>query len=173
MRKLLISLIVLALPLALAACGSGGSSTASQSTSGSTSTESAGAGSSGPATVAVADSKLGKILVDAKGMTLYLFEKDSNGKSACNAGCAGLWPALTVKGKPAAGQGVDASLLGTTTRDDGSTQVTYAGHPLYRYAKDQTAGDVNGEEVGNVWYAVGPDGKKIEQDDSSGGGYGY
>jgi predicted lipoprotein with Yx(FWY)xxD motif len=112
-----------------------------------------------PATVETADSALGTILVDDAGLTLYLFMNDTDGTSTCYDDCEANWPPLTVDGEPTAGEGADASLLGTTERDDGSTQVTYAGQPLYRFAGDQAAGDVNGQGVGDVWFAVTPEGE--------------
>jgi predicted lipoprotein with Yx(FWY)xxD motif/plastocyanin len=118
--------------------------------------------SNASATVMVADSKLGKILVDDKGMTLYMFKKDANGESACYDACATNWPPLLSKEKPQVGAGADGSLLGTVARKDGNMQVTYNKMPLYYFAKDKAPGDTNGQEVGDVWYVVGPDGKVIE-----------
>lgn len=104
------------------------------------------------------DVSIGKILVDGKDMTLYLFEKDKGGKSACTGACAALWPPLlTDEGKVTAGEGVNASWLSTTDRDDGSKQVTYHGWPLYYYAKDTKAGDMTGQALnsfGGMWYVV-------------------
>jgi predicted lipoprotein with Yx(FWY)xxD motif len=97
------------------------------------------------ATVSLRKTKLGMILVNSKGRTLYLFMKDRSGKSACSASCATYWPPLHSKGKPTAGSGVKASLVGTTKRSDGSMQVTYNKHPLYTYALDKRAGQTNGE----------------------------
>ena len=85
---------------------------------------------------------LGSFLVDDKGMTLYLYTKDTPNTSNCYDKCATAWPPLLTTGTPVAGDGVDASMFGTTTRKDGSTQVTYNGWPLYYYAKDKAAGDV-------------------------------
>jgi predicted lipoprotein with Yx(FWY)xxD motif len=121
----------------------------------------------GPATIDAADTKLGKVLVGLEGRTLYLFSKDDKtGKSMCTGACATAWPPVLTLGKPVAGAGVKADLLGTIKRDDGMTQVTYNKHPLYYYAKDQKAGDVNGHGVkdfGGEWYAVTPEGKKAKQ----------
>ena len=108
--------------------------------------------------------KLGRFLVDQSGRTLYLFEKDKNGKSACYGQCAAGWPPLV--GTPSPGSGVTASKLATTKRRDGKTQVTYNGHPLYRYAGDSSAGQTNGEgskAFGASWYVVAPSGKKIDK----------
>lgn len=90
-------------------------------------------------------------------MTLYLFEKDTTSQSQCTGQCAGAWPPLLTTGAPSAGNGVMASLLGTTTRSDGKTQVTYKGHPLYGFIADKKPGDVNGEgknAFGAAWYVV-------------------
>src|SRR6476469_10521178 len=92
--------------------------------------------SSSSATIKRRSTSLGKIVVDSKGHTLYLFEKDHHGKSACSGACAQNWPPLTVKGKPKAGTGLKASRLGTTKRTNGKTQVTYGGHPLYTFVVD-------------------------------------
>lgn len=114
------------------------------------------------ATVAVEDSDLGQIVVDADGKTLYVFLADEGSDSTCYDDCEAAWPPLTVDGDPAAGEGIDASLLGTTEREDGSTQVTLDGHPLYYFASDETADDTNGQGVGDVWFVVSPDGEAIQ-----------
>lgn len=119
----------------------------------------------GPATVAVRSSKLGQILVDGQGRTLYLFEADTSDKSTCNDACARAWPPLTTSGEPKAGEGVTADLLGTTTRDDGSAEVTYNGHPLYYFDGDEKPGDTTGQDLdqfGAEWYVLNADGNKIE-----------
>jgi predicted lipoprotein with Yx(FWY)xxD motif len=105
---------------------------------------------------------LGSVLVDDKGMTLYLFTKDTPNTSVCYDKCATAWPPLLTGDKPSAGEGVDASLLGTTTRKDGSTQVTYNGWPLYYYEKDKAPGDVTGQDVGGVWFVLSAAGDKVE-----------
>ena len=111
---------------------------------------------------------LGKILVNGSSQTLYLFEKDKNGKSACSGACATNWPPLLTKGKPKASGGVKSSLLGTTKRSDGTTQVTYNKHPLYRFKGDANkVGATKGEGLdafGAEWYVVGTNGKKIEKE---------
>ncbi|MEV6396070.1 SCO0930 family lipoprotein [Streptomyces sp. NPDC051907] len=112
--------------------------------------------------LAVWDSKeLGKVLTDSAGMTLYRFEKDtpSPPKSNCEGDCAKAWPVVAAGGASAA-PGVDPSLLGEVTRADGSKQLTIAGWPMYRYAKDAKPGDAKGQGVGGTWYAAAPDGKK-------------
>ena len=102
---------------------------------------------------------LGDFLVDGSGMTLYMFTKDTKGVSNCTGNCLKNWPALTAAGgKVDAGSGVDASNLGTITRDDGTQQVTYDGMPLYTYIKDTKAGDTNGQGVGGFWFVVNPNG---------------
>jgi predicted lipoprotein with Yx(FWY)xxD motif len=117
-----------------------------------------------PAKIALSRSKLGSILVDGQGRTLYLFEKDKRGKSACASTCATYWPPLLAHGKPTAGEGLKGTLLGTTHRSDGTTQVTYRGHPLYRFAQDTRAGQTKGQdspEFGASWYVLSATGKKI------------
>jgi predicted lipoprotein with Yx(FWY)xxD motif len=134
--------------------------------------------------VSVASSGLGRILVDGRGRTLYLFEKDKHGMSACAGQCAAFWPPLIASGKPLATAGAKASLLGTTKRADGRLQVTYNHRPLYRFVKDTKTGQTNGEEVnafGAEWFALSPAGAKIEKNDAksgggagpTAGGYGY
>src|SRR5437660_5988074 len=149
----------------LAGCGSSSktSSTAAGSSTSSTST----APSSAMTTVEVAKTSLGDVLTDAHGKTLYMLMKDANGKSTCNAGCASIWPALTVDGKPTAGRGVKETALGTITRDDGKTQVTYYGHPLYDYSGDSKAGDVKGQGIAGVWFAVTAEGTPAGSSSSS------
>jgi predicted lipoprotein with Yx(FWY)xxD motif len=118
--------------------------------------------SAAAATVKVATVPLGKVLVDAKGFTLYRFDNDTvAGKSTCTGGCASAWPAATVTGTPVAGTGIDATKLTTLTRADGKTQLQIAGHPLYRFVGDAKPGDTKGEGVINKWYAAGPDGNKV------------
>jgi predicted lipoprotein with Yx(FWY)xxD motif len=124
-----------------------------------------GAAKRGAATVSLRRTKLGRVLVDGSGRTLYLFMKDKNDKSACAGACAKFWPPLLTKGKPKAGKGVEARLLGTTVRKSG-TQVTYARHPLYMYAGDKKAGQTNGEgstAFGAPWYVLGANGRKIDK----------
>jgi predicted lipoprotein with Yx(FWY)xxD motif/plastocyanin len=120
-------------------------------------------GATGPAEVAVGvNDELGQFLVDAEGMTLYLFLRDTPGVTNCYDNCAVAWPPLYTMGPATAGEGVDAGLLGTTTRTDGTTQVTYNGWPLYYYAKDMQPGDVTGQDVGDVWYVISPAGEMVE-----------
>ena len=122
------------------------------------------------AKVAVASTGLGKILVDARGHTLYLFEKDKTAKSTCSGQCATFWPPLITSGKPIAAAGVKASLLGTTRRADGRLQVTYNHHPLYGFYKDTRKGQTKGQGLdffGGEWYAISPAGKTVEKEASS------
>ena len=117
------------------------------------------------ATVAISGSELGRVLVDGRGRTLYLFQRDRHGKSACTGPCATAWPPLIVSGKPLASAGARASLLGTTKRADGRLQVTYNHHPLYTFVKDTAKGQTNGENLdafGAEWYAVSSAGAKVE-----------
>lgn len=116
----------------------------------------------GDAAVEVASSDLGDILVDAEGKTLYLFLNDTDGESTCYDDCEANWPPLVAEGDPVAGDGADASKLGTTERTDGTMQVTYDGRPLYSFAADEAAGDLNGQGIGEVWFVVAPDGSAIE-----------
>ena len=120
----------------------------------------------GTGTIAVESSDLGDILVDGEGMTLYVFDNDTDENSTCYDDCEANWPPLT--GEVGAGDGVDESLLGTSEREDGTTQVTYGGKPLYYFAGDQAAGDTNGQAVGDVWWVVGADGEAITS--AAGGG---
>jgi predicted lipoprotein with Yx(FWY)xxD motif len=113
------------------------------------------------------DPKLGKILVDEKGMTLYMFKKDAPDQSNCTGNCLKSWPPFLSQAAVKAGDGVDSSLLGTASMPDGTMIVTYNKMPLYYFAKDTKAGDVNGQGVNNVWYVVGPDGKPVETSASS------
>ena len=102
----------------------------------------------------------GTVLVDARGYTLYLLTPEKGGKIKCVDQCLEFWPPLTTTGgrTPVGGGGIDASLLGTVDRPDGGTQVTYHDYPLYRFAGDKAPGQVNGQGVEKVWFAVTPDG---------------
>ena len=153
--------------LAVAACGGGGAATASPPKT------STGAS----ATLGVASSSLGSMLVNSTGRTLYLFKADVGAKSACTGACATAWPPLLATGKPTAGTGLTASKLATITRSDGTQQVTYNGHPVYLFIKDKKPGQTTGQGVtafGAAWYALTPAGNQIStQPTTSGGGYGY
>jgi predicted lipoprotein with Yx(FWY)xxD motif len=111
----------------------------------------------------VNDAKLGKILVDGKGMTLYIYTKDGPDQSNCTGDCLTKWPPLITQGNPTLGDGVDSSLIGTATLADGSKIVTYNKMPLYYWYKDTKAGDATGQGVGSVWFVVSPDGQPVGQ----------
>ncbi len=159
MKKMI---VVLSLAMLAAACG--GDERAAPEASPSPEAPSPEATTPAPeagATVEVAESELGTILVDAEGQTLYVFLNDSGGESSCYGECAANWPALETEGEPQSGADVDASLLGTTEHEDGSVQVTYNEWPLYHFAADEAPRDTNGQAVGEVWYVVSPDGEPI------------
>jgi predicted lipoprotein with Yx(FWY)xxD motif len=149
--------------LAIAACGGGGGATAAPpKTSGGAS-----------ATVGVANSSLGSILVDSSGRTLYLFKADVGTKSECVGACESAWPPLLATGTPTGGAGLTASELGTTTRSGGKRQVTYNGHPLYMFINDTKPGQTNGQGVtafGAAWFALTPSGNQASAPASSSGG---
>jgi predicted lipoprotein with Yx(FWY)xxD motif len=173
------ALAVLAAVLLAAGCG--GSANASGSTSAGTSSGSSASSSgrygsssstpststqaaSGVATIAVRTTPLGRILVDGRGMTLYLFEKDTGMMSTCSGSCAKFWPPVTTTRAAKAGSGLDAGKLGTTARTDGETEVTFNGHPLYYYAGDKQPGDTTGQGLnafGALWYVLSPAGKEV------------
>jgi predicted lipoprotein with Yx(FWY)xxD motif len=116
--------------------------------------------------VAIGKSALGHILVDSKGITLYDFPPDKGTTSVCYSACAALWPPLITKGKPVAGPGVRASLLGTTKRKDGKLEVTYNGHPLYYFVSDRKPGQTTGQglnQFGGPWWVLSPAGKEIHR----------
>ena len=155
---------VAALAIALSACGSSDNKKSSASSG----TTTAGTGvAAKPKGIGVALRKVsfGKVVVGPNSHTVYLFLKDKGTTSECNGTCATVWTPLTTTGQPQAGSGLDAAKLGTSTRADGMTQVTYGGHPLYYYDDDKRPGMTEGEgkkEFGAEWYAVGADGKKLE-----------
>jgi predicted lipoprotein with Yx(FWY)xxD motif len=123
---------------------------------------SGGEGSSSAAMVGLSQSDdLGEFIVDAEGMTLYLFTNDTENTSNCYDDCATAWPPLLTEGEPMAEDGIDTSLLGTTKRTDGTVQVTYGGWPLYYWVKDEAPGDTTGQDVGEVWYVVSPTGEAV------------
>lgn len=157
--------LLAALAVALAACGGddGASGTAAPAAPETTAAQEASG-----ATVAVASSRLGEILVDAEGRTLYAFTKDKGDQSACSGECATNWPALT--GTATAGTGAQASLLSTSMQPNGTAQVTYDGRPLYYFAGDAKPGDTNGQGVGDVWFVLTADGALV-QEKAAGGGY--
>jgi predicted lipoprotein with Yx(FWY)xxD motif len=158
-RLLLLAFAPAVAALVVAGCGGGGS--------GSTQQSKPAAASGAAATVSLSKLNVGNALVDGQGRTLYLFEADKGPMSTCNGACASLWPPATTSGKPKAGPGVDAAKLGTTKRSDGTLEVTYNGHPLYRYAPDTKAGQDAGQglnQFGAKWYVLAASGSKIDSD---------
>jgi predicted lipoprotein with Yx(FWY)xxD motif len=119
-------------------------------------------------TIMLADTAFGSVLVDAAGLTLYLFTNDEPGVSNCYGGCASNWPPLLVDMDPHAGEGIQTDFLGTTTRTDGSVQVTYGGWPLYYFITDSSPGDTNGQGVGGVWYVISAGGEAVLEEVGAG-----
>jgi predicted lipoprotein with Yx(FWY)xxD motif len=171
--------------LALAVAGCGGSSSSSSESSSGSETASAAGGESEKAPVKAAPNAeegttfvslgnagaLGMVLVDSKGMTLYEFQKDQGEESACNGECAKAWPPLLTEGEPQPSNGASASKLGTIEREDGTTQVTYAGRPLYGFVGDKGPGEANGNDVtafGAQWYALTGEGEEASESDGGG-----
>jgi predicted lipoprotein with Yx(FWY)xxD motif len=155
-----------ALPLvALALAGCGGSASHALPTT-----------SNGrPASVGVANTGLGDVLVNRQGRTLYLFGRDSGTMSACTGACTVNWPPLRVRGTPLVGSGAKPSDVGTTPRANGISQLTYNGHPLYTFVNDKKPGDTNGEGInafGGSWFAVSPAGTQVAPRSQPQGGYG-
>ncbi len=144
------------LALILGACSGGGASTAPSAAPSVAPSE-----APAPATVGLAENALGQILVDAEGLTLYGFTVDADGVSACYDDCAAAWPPLLAEGEATAGAGLDAALLTTVDRTDGTKQLKYGDWPLYYFAADAAAGDTNGQGVNDVWFVVGADGALI------------
>jgi len=160
---------LLAVPL-IAGCGSSKSSTTSSTSAAAPSTTASTTGAaassdSGVETIKVKRSSLGTILADGEGKTVYLFEKDKGTASTCSGACASAWPPVTTDGAPKAGSGIQAALLTTSRRSDGTMQVVYAGHPLYYFVRDRDAGDAYGQGIdgfGAEWYVLGSNGRKVE-----------
>lgn len=145
-----LSLLLAAFALFIGACGDEADDTQPPATATPTTTASQTSAPAGPSVI-VSSSPLGDILTDQDGNTLYLFVPDEQGPSVCNGDCAEAWPPLL---DAAAGDGVDAALLGTAARDDGTQQVTYNGWPLYYFAADASPGDVNGQGVNDIWFVL-------------------
>jgi predicted lipoprotein with Yx(FWY)xxD motif len=164
MRRLLaVSFAPAALAAIVAGCG-GGSQSATAS-AGSAYPAATAASKPAAARVAAVHTKLGTVLANAHGRTLYLFEKDKGTASSCYGACASVWAPLTTGAKAVAGRGIAAAKLGTSKRKDGKTMVTYGGHPLYTYAGDAKTGDVKGQgldQFGAEWYVLAPSGRKID-----------
>jgi predicted lipoprotein with Yx(FWY)xxD motif len=167
-RAMAVTATVPLIALALAGCGSSDKASTSAPPT---------ASNGQPVTVGVTNTDLGNVLVDAQGRTLYLFGKDSGTQSACTGSCASNWPPLIVTGTPTVGTGATSSLIATSKRSDGKTQVVYNGHPVYRFVGDQKAGDTTGEGLvafGGSWFALDAAGNKVAGSSStSGGGNGY
>ena len=166
--RIITAVAATAFALALAGCSSpGGEAPADDGYGASTeNTKSAAPSDDAMASGAVlttAESDLGEIVVDGEGMTVYMFDQDTqdSGTSTCEGQCAANWPAVTTESDEPEVEGVTGE-VGTIEGVDGSTQVTLNGWPLYYYAADGAAGDTNGQGVNDVWWVLGPDGEKIE-----------
>ena len=167
MKKLSISIAVLALALVgVTGCAPTTPDTgtdSSPSDTGDTGTEDSGGSTdaTGIASLTTAESDLGTIVVDDQGMTVYVFDQDTqgSGESSCSGACLANWPPVTAGEAPAL-EGVTGD-VDTITGTDGSTQVTLNGWPLYYFAGDSAAGDTAGQGVNDVWWVVGADGEKI------------
>jgi predicted lipoprotein with Yx(FWY)xxD motif len=149
--------VVAVLALLLAACGGKAKQSSGEDAYGGQPQASTGP-QAGPASLKLAQSPLGAILTDADGRTLYGFASDKNGTSTCYDKCAASWPPMVAQGNPAPGQGLEASRLGLTPRNDGTQQVTYNNWPLYYFAGDQAPGQTKGQGLKGVWYVVSANG---------------
>jgi predicted lipoprotein with Yx(FWY)xxD motif len=166
MTRLGLRVALLAVSGLVAACSSSGGSPTPQPTAAPSSAPSAGGSAAAGATVSVHQNmELGSILTGPNGNTIYVFEKDSNGTTACTGTCAQTWPPLTVPSgsAPSAGAGVTGTLA-TIQRPDGTVQVTVNGAPVYYYSGDTAPDQAMGQGFKDLWYVVGPDGKKIENE---------
>jgi predicted lipoprotein with Yx(FWY)xxD motif len=175
-RRSLLLPSVAAIAAIVAACSSGGGATTAPSVAAPTtaaseapasvepSASAAGSPAAGAVSLALADSSHGKIIVDGEGKTLYMFTPDEAGTPTCYDQCAGNWPALKADDAAAVtvGAGLDASKLSVVDRTDGGKQVKYGEYPLYYFANDAKAGDVNGQGLNDKWYVVGADGEPIK-----------
>jgi predicted lipoprotein with Yx(FWY)xxD motif len=122
-------------------------------------------------TVGVARSKLGRILVNARGMTLYLFTKDKHGRSTCTGRCTRVWPPVIVDGEPTAASGIAKRKLSTRRRPDGRRQLLYNGHPLYTLTADTAPGQINGQGFEGTWFVISPGGRGVGQTKAAPAGY--
>lgn len=156
--------------LAAGCGGSSGGSTASVATT-PTATTTAGAASAGsPVALTTHKGPLGTYLTTSEGMSVYVFAKDTGTTSTCSGSCAVYWPPVTGSSAHVSGAG-ESAMIGTTTRSDGTKQITYGGHPLYTYVGDKKAGDTSGEGLnlsGGKWWLVAPDGTPLTGSSSSG-----
>jgi predicted lipoprotein with Yx(FWY)xxD motif len=120
------------------------------------------AGDTAPApTLSVETSRIGRILVDARGRTLYLFTNDADGQSRCTGGCPRVWPPALLTGPLRLGPGLRASKVTTLVRRDGGRQLVYNGHPLYSLTADTAPGQVSGQGFQGAWFVVSPSGRAI------------
>ena len=165
-RSVLTASALIAVGAVTAACGASGSGYGSGSGSGKPASAFSSTAPAAPAAAAaavkVSDSSLGPILTDQNGRTLYAFLNDKNGTSSCAGTCVATWPALVGTGSAGAGGGVRAALLSQTARAEGTSQATYNKWPLYYYVGDTAAGDVDGQGLDGVWFAVTADGKLVK-----------
>ncbi|WP_194920920.1 COG4315 family predicted lipoprotein [Catenulispora rubra] len=145
------------------ACGGSGSSHSGGGDKAKPTVSAAAPGAASPVGVKISDSSLGPILTDQDGRTLYAFLNDKNGSSSCTGTCIATWPALISTAPAAAGSGIQSSLLTQTARADGTSQASYNNWPLYYYVGDAAPGEVDGEGLSDVWFAVGADGKLVKQ----------
>jgi predicted lipoprotein with Yx(FWY)xxD motif len=165
--RLALPVLAAAGALALAACSpSAASPSSSPDYGGASPSSSAGsAPAAGGTSLAVGSTSLGTVLTDGRGFTLYAFEADTGTTSACSGACATAWPPVTTTSdSPPIGTGVTQSLVGQTTRDDGTTQLTYAGHPVYLFKGDTAPGNTNGqgsEAFGARWDVLTADGQEL------------
>ena len=150
--------------LAASACASGSHSGGKSSTGAAGASASGNAAAGAATTVAEHSGPMGTFLTDSSGKTLYMFTSDTASKSTCSGACTNLWPPLTTAGTAMASGGADTAKLGTIARSDGTTQVTYAGHPLYYYKGDSAAGATSGQgrsDFGAKWWLLAPSGSPI------------
>src|SRR5437764_7590299 len=166
---------VAAITVAVAGCGGGSGGQGGSAYGGGTNQSTAAASAAAPAapaskdsrgaSIRLANSNLGKVLVNSTGQTLYLFQADKESASTCNGACASTWPPVITNGAPIAGAGVASAKLGTTKRSDGATEVTYNGHPLYTFVGDSSPGQATGQgspEFGAEWDVVSAAGARID-----------
>lgn len=167
MNKLVVTGVTAAVAFAVAGCGGSGSSPQGSAMNGAAAPAAAPPASPPPMTISTRSGSLGTYLVDGQGRAVYLFEADTGSSSTCYGACASAWPPTATSAQPNAGPGVEASKLGTTRRNDGTLEVTYAGHPLYYFAKDMQPGQTAGQGIngfGAKWYVLSPAGQKIDTD---------
>jgi len=171
----ILTIALVACALALAACGDDDESSDESAATAATTTEAETTATEQPKPkpepsekpgieIATADSEFGTVLFDGDDQAIYLFDKETSDTSECYGECAAAWPPVITDGEPQAGNGADDKLLGTTERDDGATQVTYNGHPLYYYV-DDGPGQILCHDVvefGGLWLVVDPEGNAVQ-----------